>query len=452
MHKTALAGLALFICSCTGPTQTQQSQPVQATRDTAPRPSDAGTPTTQTPGPNDSHPIGSRPQMTPDSRPSPSAAGPSQTGVPETPEPAGALPVANEVAFLTVSLKATGEQHNSIYNLANWGSVVAFVETSGPTGELQYLKLLDLAAADHQPRVLEDGSQTGTRVAFPVIDASRVLWVSFRHHAGGGLDWQIKQYDRASGETSVVVNGLNVSRVGPVGVPHLALSQGLLAYDTQADVAGKPEAESIHVIDLSTGSETAVIPSPSVVWGLALSDDGVLFTAAHGQGDQIVDSETWFARNDRQTFDFGPDGWEVASDGETLVWVQAASQVTGNAATQGQVVMTAIATDPSPHELSHAYTQPGCPPLCAVVGARWPAAGGGIVAWQESNPDAIYSLVVWDEATGRIARLPLEGSGFVNSIGGGTLVTATVLTAEPDEGQQLLGATVSDLKSAIPSN
>lgn len=63
-----------------------------------------------------------------------------------------------------------------------------------------------------------------------------------------------------------------------------------------------------HVIDLATDSETAIVPSPSVIWILALSDDGVLFSAAHGHGDRIVDSETWFAGTTARLSTWDPTG------------------------------------------------------------------------------------------------------------------------------------------------
>ena len=301
------------------------------------------TATAAPPTANPTRPATPEPTPTEATTPSPATPSPSPTPEPTLPlEEAAKLPRAPyDLPYLKASLKGPDGEHHKVYWLANWGTVAAYVEAEG----LQQLKLRDIATPNEPPLLLEDGTQTDSRVAYPVMDANQVLWVSLRNDGTRSLDWQIRRYDRQSGATTVIAEGLNRRReVGPAGVPQLALNGSILAYDTQADVDGQPEAQTIHLLDLSTGDETGSIPITSVVWDMALSDAGLIYSIAHGaEGGQLVDSEVWFARADGETFDSGPAAGRSPSTA-SMVWVQSGPGVTGDPDVQGLVAMTAIAS------------------------------------------------------------------------------------------------------------
>ena len=337
----------------------------------------------------------------------------------------------------------------SIYQQANWGSTVVYVELNGPTTDYQQLKLVDLTTPDVRPELVYDGTKQDEQVQFPAINATTIAWVSFTSDSNG-LHWRITRLDRASGINSTIAEGTNVHRPGGAGLPVIALDGNDIAYNTQAKRSGQRDAVDIHVVDMTTGAELRTIESSGYVWDLALANESVLFSAAHDVADdgQLIDTTVTFARSDGQIFDLGPNGWEVSMDGPRLVWVERATDATGDPEAQFQVTMTSLADDPTPLVLSHAYHQPGCPPLCAVVGSRWAVADDGIVAWHEGDTVGAH-LLAWDAASGAAMDLGIDGSSFLNSAGGGWLVTSTTLNNQPDDGQQFLGASIASIQSSI---
>lgn len=452
MRTLAHGALILILVGCgAAPTVTPSAAPAAsespAVRPISPTPSSR--PATP-PSASATDPV----SFQPTDRPKATATVPPPTAITPTPTPspivqASQMRITKIVPSTIVSLRDIGRE-NSVYRFANWGPLVAYVELNGPTSDLQQIKLLDLADPNPSPRMLEDGSKEGRQVTSPVMSATKVAWVSYAPRKAGGFAWQINAYDLASATKRTLVDGVNESRPGPDGVPQLALKDDLLVYETQAPTSSEPNAQAIHLLDIASGQEVQTYSAADPVWDIALSGSDILYSAGLGNDqDLFTKSETWFARADGTSVDLGPNGWEVAADGGRLVWVENASDATGNPATEFEVVMTAAISDPTARLVSHPYVQPGCPPECAIVGARWPAAGNGLVAWQEEDPSVDAYLVVWDPATDQRARLPIHGDSFVNRIGGGWLVTVTTPLDTPDVGESFVGMRVSDVLAAM---
>jgi hypothetical protein len=441
-RTTSLLAALLLLVGCTSP-----APPPSPTRRAAPVSPSASPAAVDTTHPTE--PVA--PASTPTSLPAPSASlalSPlPSAGNPSLP-PAASLTVARGLHF-AISQPFAKNAVQSVYQLANWGSTVVYVELNGPTGDFQQVKLVDLTKPDLRPELVYDGSKHGEQVQFPAINATTIAWVSFSSDSDG-LHWQITRRDRASGTNSTIAEGTNVHRSAGAGLPVIALDGNEIAYNTQAKWQGQGDPVDIHVVDMTTGEELRTIESDGYIWDVALADESVLFSAAHDVADdgQLIDTQVMFARSDGQSFDLGPNGWEVSMDGPRLVWVQRASDATGDSAAQFQVTMTALADDPSPRVVSHAYHQPDCPPMCAVVGSRWAVAEDGIVAWHEGDTVGDH-LVAWDAASGAAMDLGLEGSTFLSSAGGGWLVTSTALNDQPNLGQQFLGATIASIEASL---
>jgi hypothetical protein len=403
------------------------------------------------------------PTVTPKTPDTPTPTTPAPTATPvalptatSSPSPSGAeLPVAPATELpVAVGLDFAAYQPfaknavQSVYQQANWGSTVVYVELNGPTTDFQQVKLVDVTTPDVRPVILYDGTKHDEQVQFPAIDAATIAWVSFSSDSAG-LHWRITRLDRASGATSTIAEGTNVHRPGGAGVPVIALDGNDIAYDTQAQRRGQADAVDIHVVDMTTGEEVRSVQANGYIWDLALANHSVLFSAAHDVADdgQLIDTDVTFLRADGQAFDLGPNGWEVSMDGQRLVWVQRADDATGDRDAQFQVTMTALADSPTPTVLSHPYHQPGCPPLCAVVGSRWAVSDDGFVGWHEGDTNGAH-LVVWDAGSGRAMDLGISGSHFLNSAGGGWLVTSTTLNDQPDIGQQFLGVPVGSIQTS----
>ena len=70
------------------------------------------------------------------------------------------------------------------------------------------------------------------------------------------------------------------------------------------------------------------------------------------------------------------------------------------------------------------------------------------MAWHEGDTDGNH-LVAWDANSDAAIELGIDGSTFLNSAGGGWLVTSTTLHAQPNDGQQFLGASIDSIQSSI---
>ena len=131
----------------------------------------------------------------------------------------------------------------------------------------------------------------------------------------------------------------------------------------------------------------------------------------------------------------------VALDGDLVAWAGSAEPVLDQPVFDEQV-LTATLADLSPVVLSR--------PTSGMMGGRFPSAGDGLVAWNDSEFNA-NNLAVWDAASNRTFTVSRDGYFFLIAIGGGWITWAIESDATGPERELLRGLPVQEFEQAIGS-
>ena len=273
-------------------------------------------------------------------------------------------------------------------------------------------------------------SEHGDAAWVPVIRGDRVAWVEW-HYAdtkafAGALTWQVRLHDLTTKVTTTLRSGVSPAVEGPGGIPMLALTDRMLILAFPSPNPGHQQRWEIELVALPSGQVMKTIESDEWIYSIGGSDTVTAFTSGTRdvQANFVFHTRLMIAlASDKAAHELAPDSFEVAVDGDRVVWVddRAASQGPSPAAVAPRI-FAASAPD---FAIAPISPPPNGEP---IVGSAWPAAGDGFVTWTDNHdappkyPDPSGDhLVIWSESRGPAQLEPTAGM-LLSSVGNGWVV------------------------------
>ena len=208
--------------------------------------------------------------------------------------------------------------------------------------------------------------------------------------------------------------------------PFLAIDGDLLAYTVESPQPGHPQANAIVVHNLATGADVTRIQTAESMWALDLSGDNVIYSEGIQDQDGFYpNTRVMLAIGGANPIEIAKNGYEVAIDGQRLVWAQDKAN-TVSPFEDDQTVVTATISNLQPVQLSRQST------ASQVYQGYWPAAGEGLVSWHDMPVGAPGDeLEIWDPQSGATVPIFDVGSLTVSGICGGWIGWQTSIESPP---------------------
>ena len=278
------------------------------------------------------------------------------------------------------------------------------------------------------------GPEHGVKFGSPALSANWIAWASWRQKIDPNSDlltepihWTISAVPAADPTATPiqVAAGTNVEPPAP-DRPTLAIDGDLLAYTVESPQAGHPQAKAIIVHDLASGVDVERIQTEESVWALDLSGSNILYSEGTVDNDGfVIDTRVMLVVGNAAATETAPYGYEVAIDGDRLVWAQAATANASGLAID-QAIMTATVSDLEPVQLSRQSTDD------QAYSGYLPAAGEGLVSWDDRAGGKLDDHIeVWDAVSGMKVPIFEAGSYPVSSICGGSIGWQGAVEAPP---------------------
>ncbi len=400
-----------------------------------PPPSGSDRTATHDPAPSDSPPP---------SPPSHSASTPSATATPPD-----SRPVLGDISdlVLTYSLPDDYLELNGVYDVDSYGSRIVYIDLYGERGGIgQTVWLVELETGE---RTALNEVRGRVVVLGPAISGDDVVWSADRNVGSRALEWQIVHHDLATGATRIVDDGINRRfEDGSPSAPATDVDDGLVVYTVESPTDKWPYGWKVLVRHLSNGTLEREIQTRYSVWDLAVDDGNVLYSEVPpSEADGGAPAVMLSTAANPEPAQVALNGGSLSIDRERLVWAGIPDFVVGAPAI-GQEVLTATFSDLSPTRLNG--------PIDDGFGGRNPAAGDGMVVWNEPA-EAWDNLFMWDsesnhsyQIAGHDNTLSHRFSTYLPNIDGGWLTWSVIFATQTHTLVQFSGITTDDLRAAQP--
>ena len=278
------------------------------------------------------------------------------------------------------------------------------------------------------------GPEQGVKFGNPVMSAKWIAWLSWRQKIDPNsellsepLHWVISAVPTADPTSAPieVASGTNVEPPAP-GRPTLAIDGDVLAYTVESAQKGHPQANALIIHDLATRVDVERIQTAESVWALDLSGPNVVYSEGAVDNHGFVnDTRVMLVEGNAAATQIAPFGYEVAIDGDRLVWAQAASGNESGLAID-QAVMTATVSDLEPVQLSRQSSD------VQPYSGYWPAAGENLASWDDRAGGKLDDHVeVWDPVSGKTVPIFEPNTYTISNICGGSIGWHGAVEAPP---------------------
>jgi hypothetical protein len=324
-----------------------------------------------------------------------------------------------------------------VYEVEAWGPRVVF-NVANPNRK-RNLYLVDLS--EKKLSIVASAPPGEERVWFPDITSDWIVWTEYHYDNPGEQErgpshWRVLA-KRVGGDTAdLIAEGTHVRVVGLGGgaAPAIACVDGdLLAYAIEAPRPQHPDAWSIVIRSLVTGSIVRTIATDRDLYRFDLADGDVVYS--EGTTDTTLDFK-YVTRlmistaEQPEPFEVGRHAYEVAAGGDRFAWVRDdASGEAGSPMPIAPVIMTATFSDPASVQVS-VRTRGPAPPAGwgpPLLGGLWPGASDDAIAWHDRQTDGTWEgsvrrVALFDPRTGRSYQIEPSPNPVVVSVQGGWIV------------------------------
>ncbi len=278
------------------------------------------------------------------------------------------------------------------------------------------------------------GPEHGAIFGDPVMSELWIAWASWRQDSASSsepsrrpLHWVISAVPTSDPTAAPIEIARQTNTEPPFPVhPVLAIDGDLLAYTIESAQPGHPQANAIVVTNLATGANVAQVQTAESIWALDLSGENIIYSEGiQDQNGFYPNTRVMLAVGAGSPTQIAQYGYEVAIDGQRLVWAQDSAD-TYSPVEGGQTIVTATVSNLQPVQLSRQST------ASQTYEGYWPAAGDGLVSWHDMPRGTPGDqLEIWDPQTGVTVPIFNVGTLTVSGLCGGWVGWETAIESPP---------------------